>query len=255
MRMSTRRFLSLAILRLGAHLTRLAVKTGGAAWLEGIPEAIKPDSAANLAALQTASLRLFQCRTAEVPGMLSAAECDALVYAGMLAPGPGDIVEIGSWLGRSTIHLAHACMASGRGRVHALDTFQGNAGYERLYHRKLGRQATIFEAFQANVASAGLSEWVVPHVGKAEETRADFREPVRLVFIDGSHDYAPVKRDIRLWKELLIPGGLLLLHDFRPEAPGSIAAICEEVFGSGEFRVLMLVDSLIIAQKRIATAG
>jgi predicted O-methyltransferase YrrM len=192
---------------------------------------------------------------ADVPGMLSAAECDALVFAGMLAPGRGDIIEIGSWLGRSTLHLAHACKASGRGRVHALDTFQGNAGFEKLYHRNLGRNATIFEAFQENIARSGLSEWVVPHVGKAEETRSEFRDPVRMVFIDGCHEYEPVKRDVRLWKDLLLPGGLLVLHDFRAEAKGSVAAVSEEVFGAAEFRVLMLVDSLLIAEKRAPGAS
>lgn len=254
MSMSPRRFLSLAMLRIGAIWTRLALKTGGEAWLEGIPESMKPVPGAHLPALRDACLRLFQARMTDMPGMLSPAECDALVFAGTLAPGTGDIIEIGSWLGRSTLHLAHACKSTGRGRVHALDTFKGNAAYEKRYYRHLGRQATIFEAFMDNVARSGLSEWIVPHVGKAEETRAEFTEQVRMVFIDGDHDYAPVKRDVRLWKDLIMPGGLLALHDYRAEAPGSIAAVSEEVFASGEFRVLMLVDSLLIAQKVPAAA-
>ena len=40
--------------------------------------------------------------------------------------------------------------------------------------------------------------------------------PVDLLFIDGDHSYAGVRRDYELWKDLVRPGGYIVLHDILP---------------------------------------
>merc|ERR1712032_74842 len=42
------------------------------------------------------------------------------------------------------------------------------------------------------------------------------QEPFHLAFIDGSHEYDPAMRDVRLAVELLAPGGVIIGHDFAP---------------------------------------
>ncbi|HIP80624.1 MAG TPA: hypothetical protein EYH07_19455, partial [Kiloniellaceae bacterium] len=50
----------------------------------------------------------------EVPGMTSASECRYLYWlASSQLSGAGQLVEIGSWLGRSTMHLAAGLRRTG----------------------------------------------------------------------------------------------------------------------------------------------
>jgi cephalosporin hydroxylase len=41
-------------------------------------------------------------------------------------------------------------------------------------------------------------------------------QPIDFLFIDGDHRYAGVKRDYTLYADLVRPGGLIALHDIRP---------------------------------------
>lgn len=45
---------------------------------------------------------------------------------------------------------------------------------------------------------------------------ADFRSPIDLLFLDGDHHYAVVKEDIGNWVPKLVPGGVVVFHDYAP---------------------------------------
>lgn len=64
--------------------------------------------------------KLFQ--TKSIPGMITRAEGELLFYLTTFSEGKGDILEIGSWLGRSSTYLAKGCKISGRGKLHYIDT-------------------------------------------------------------------------------------------------------------------------------------
>lgn len=49
---------------------------------------------------------------------------------------------------------------------------------------------------------------------------------IDLLFIDGDHAYAGVKRDHALYAPLVAPGGAVVLHDIVPHAAGG-AVVCE----------------------------
>ena len=71
-------------------------------------------------------------------------------------PSPANIVEIGSFKGRSTCFLASGCRKTQK-RVFAIDTFDGNDcdfGYRNF-----------FAEFSENVNRCGLSDYVQPVVG------------------------------------------------------------------------------------------
>ena len=56
---------------------------------------------------------------------------------------------------------------------------------------------------------------------KFKKFEADF------IYIDASHEYEDVKRDIKLYENLLSPGGYLFGHDFLPRWPGVVKAVLE----------------------------
>lgn len=45
---------------------------------------------------------------------------------------------------------------------------------------------------------------------------ATFKDPIHLLFIDGDHDYPVIAADIANWTPKVVPGGLVLFHDYAP---------------------------------------
>jgi hypothetical protein len=191
----------------------------------------------------------FQSSIQYVPGMLSDEESNLLLFLSAASTINGDIVEVGSWLGRSTIHLAEGCKVSNNGIVHAIDTFQGNPGKEFLYTAPLKTHETIFDRFKKNIKAAGLGKFVKPHKGTSESVRPLIKEKMRLIFIDGCHDYDGVLSDIKLWKNQVMKNGLLIFDDFEPTFPGVIKAVREQIINSKDYRVLFVYKALCVCQR------
>ena len=128
------------------------------------------------------------------------------------------IVEVGSYKGRSTRALAD----NADGVVYAFDDWHGPR--ERLYVN--GEEiypdfSTLFTEFQLNLADH-LTDYKVKIIqGNHGDTsvippeflRGHLEERPDMVFIDGSHDYDQVKRDLLIWRARLRPGGLMCGHD------------------------------------------
>ena len=64
-----------------------------------------------------------------------------------------------------------------------------------------------------------------PDVARALDFEVD------AVFLDGSHEYAAVKRDIESWRYRLKPGGILAGHDINDHYPGVEQAVREMLPG------------------------
>src|SRR6476646_2578882 len=130
--------------------------------------------------------------------------------ASQVKPG-GQIVEIGSFRGRSTIVLARAIKADV-----TLIAIDPHAGTDRGPQEIEGFEehaAADFDVFRTNLEHAGVSD-KVRHLRKfSSEAIADVPEPIDLLYIDGAHRFRPALDDIRLWSEKLEPGGTLLIHD------------------------------------------
>lgn len=125
------------------------------------------------------------------------------------------IVEIGSYLGRSTRALAD----NTPGKVIAVDDWYG----PRLVS-DTKPDGTPFTEADRKQLFIKFSKNMKDHLesGKVTAVKADcksldeFKElkvKPDMVFIDGSHTYEDVTRDIKFWKERITPGGLLCGHD------------------------------------------
>lgn len=130
------------------------------------------------------------------------------------------IVELGSYLGRSTRALAD----NTPGVVYAIDHFRGPSSVPLPDEER----ETINERFIANVGDLIKS-------GKVVQITCDHGHipPVNffpdMVFVDGDHVYESVKRDIVFWQEKTMPGGLLCGHDYFIRFPGVVQAV-EELY-------------------------
>ena len=165
-----------------------------------------------------------------IPGNVSVQRGLLLYLLAYGAGAEGDVVEIGSWLGRSTAFLAQACEDTDNGVVHAIDSFRGNPGSERLLPVP---PREMEQTMRANIERAGLAHRVVVHAKPSQEARAEVHAPVRMLFIDGEHTHDAASSDLE-YADLLGPGGILVLDDVTESFPGVVSA-ARDFLGRGGF--------------------
>ena len=181
-----------------------------------------PCQGANLAAWPEPSVDERIMKAAKITGWM---ELDELLWLARMAKKHKAIVEIGSFLGRSTRALAD----NTPGKVIAVDTFK--ASFESEPDTQLPNdldRSKIFEIFMKNMKGIkNLTPMKMRSVKAAKKLKTQ-KKKFDMVFIDAGHNYEDVKADIKAWKPLLKPGGLLCGHDYEhPHFPGVTQAVEE----------------------------
>jgi predicted O-methyltransferase YrrM len=81
-------------------------------------------------------------------------------------------------------------------------------------------QGLPFVGIRRTIAGAGVEDVVVAVLARAEVLAQVWREPLALLFLDGSHTEASAQRDYRLWAPHVAVDGVLAIHDVFPD-PGA----------------------------------
>jgi predicted O-methyltransferase YrrM len=135
-----------------------------------------------------------------------------VMYVLMRAHPPRTVVEIGSYLGRSTVFFALAMReVNPSGRVVAIDPHTGDR--QQLQALSTDRLAT-FELFRQHCRAAAVEDLVEAHVASSLEVAAGWREPVDLLYVDGWHSYDAVVADGEAWLPHLSRGGVVVFDDY-----------------------------------------
>lgn len=178
-----------------------------------------------------------------IEGWLTYPEGKLLYALAKKCTGKGAIVEIGSWKGKSTICLGKGSKAGSSAKIYAIDPHIGSQEHQE----KHGKVWT-FEEFKNNIKAAGVEDAIKPIVKTSEDAAKDFNEPVELLFIDGAHEYEPVKLDYELWAPKVIEGGIIAFHD-TIKWPGPAKVVKDNLFLSKNFRNVRVVDAITYGQK------
>ncbi|MBI5087773.1 MAG: class I SAM-dependent methyltransferase, partial [Actinobacteria bacterium] len=149
-----------------------------------------------------------------------------------VAPG-GQIVEIGSFRGRSTIVLASA--AADGVDVIAVDPHAGNDRGPNEIAGFAAEAEDDHEVFLANLATAGVADRVRHVRAFSDAAHEQIDGEVALLYIDGAHRYAPARADVRDWGARVAPRGTMLIHDSFSSV-GVTLAILRELVWSSRFR-------------------
>ncbi len=155
---------------------------------------------------------------------------------------PGDLLELGAYLGKSAILIGRYRVDDQRLTV--CDLFEDaaqdhdNDGEMRQYRSTLTRLAfeRNYLAFHTALPSIvqGPTSTISSHVAP---------QSCRFAHVDASHRYEHVEADIKACRAVLQTEGLLVCDDFRaPHTPGVAAAVWGAVT-SGELRPICLSDS------------
>jgi hypothetical protein len=129
----------------------------------------------------------------------------------------GTVLEIGSYEGYSTIILAKALV---EGEVYAVDPHVGlpcqtdSIAEGVPPFREVGwPKEDSWTRFGQNIKETGVSHVVKPLKMASEEAVQDWTQPIHVLWIDGSHRYEDVRKDVLLWRPHVADGGLIVLHD------------------------------------------
>ncbi len=153
----------------------------------------------------------------------------------------GVIVEIGSWKGKSTVWLARGALAGAAPPIYAIDPHQGSESGQ-----------PTFDAFQRNLAAAGVAESVTPVISTSAAAAADFALPIGLLFIDGDHSVEAVEDDLRSWAPQIVDGGVLAAHDASLSelaVHGPRRALRSWAVGNRDFGDLQVAGTIVYATR------
>lgn len=160
-------------------------------------------------------------------------ECDLVALSALVAEHkPKIAIEIGSWVGESSIAIARSLPKGGR--LFCVDHFQGSA-HDRTsnFVAEHGRQA-VKEAFLKNTKEYRESDlrdkgkiilWEMTD-GIARGLSGGF-ERIDFLYLDADHEYRFVKRQIQDWLPLMAENGIIAGHDYNEYFPGVCRAVQE----------------------------
>jgi beta-1,4-mannosyl-glycoprotein beta-1,4-N-acetylglucosaminyltransferase len=124
----------------------------------------------------------------------------------------GEVLELGSWEGRSAVALANMAYPD---TLTCVDTWLGSATGNHAAEpggAPITPGRNVHERFCRNVSALtpGNVRW---RVQPTWEFLQRFDQPVKFAHIDASHHYDDVSREIRGLKPLVVPGGVLCGDD------------------------------------------
>lgn len=120
---------------------------------------------------------------------------------------PTTIVEIGSARGYSTCSLALACAENGNGMVYAIDPHLQNDWTD------VGTGGKTLGFLQERMRLYDLEAHCSVIAKGSAEAAADWNRTIDLLFIDGDHTLAGVRRDFEGFERWLSPESLVVFHD------------------------------------------
>jgi predicted O-methyltransferase YrrM len=147
----------------------------------------------------------------DVEGWLSDDQARVLWERACSVPPGGQIVEIGSYRGRSAIVMARA--AAGATSIVAIDPHAGDDRGPQQIRGSAEEGAADNKAFVANLERAGVAGHV-RHVRRpSSEALEEVDGAIDLLYVDGAHRLGPARDDVVRWGARVRPGGTLLIHD------------------------------------------
>lgn len=117
----------------------------------------------------------------------------------------GHFVELGPWMGATTIAIARVANERGAEFV-TVDRFTADFGLN-------DNVASSPEALRENLVAAGIDPLPCIVEGDSSDVPESI-ESVGFLFIDTEHDAKTVGRELSAWLPLTVPGAVIAFHDY-----------------------------------------
>ena len=151
-----------------------------------------------------------------VPGFLVKGQEKYLFEKVKSLPENARILEIGSCYGRSASTMAFACVGTNK-KIISIDTFLGNTDGGT---RKEGN--TFLDVWYNNIKRLKLNRYIQLLVGYSHDVIPTLDQQIKFdfVFVDASHHYKDIIKELELIYPLVAVGGWIAFHDVSPDWPG-----------------------------------
>lgn len=187
-----------------------------------------------------------------VEGWLTEGQARVLADAAAGCPPDGEIVEIGSFRGLSTIVLA--ANAPEGAAIVAIDPHAGNDRGPQEIDGYVVEAVADRAAFEDNLVNAGVRHRVRHVRSSSADAHGAVYAEIDVLYIDGAHRYGPARADLRDWGRRVTAGGTLLVHDAFSSV-GVTAAIGRELVFGRRFRYVGRSRSLAEYRADLGGAG
>lgn len=174
-----------------------------------------------------------------VNGWLTNLEQTALLHLPALVDHlDGEIIEIGSYKGKSTVALGLGSkwISERKRSIYAIDPFIPSRDYGDYYYD-----------FQKNISGYFLDNYVIPIKKFSDEAIIDCPDRIAGLFVDGNHSYLNVKKDIELYTPRVVAGGLIAFHDYNVYQ--DVRKAVDELCDSKDYVYVCDYDSLRLIRK------
>ena len=165
----------------------------------------------------------------KLPGMISEAEGRYLYWlTSEQYRGEGAVVEIGSWLGRSTTYLASGLRSSDVGaKLQCFDHFRWSKNWYYTTHIDMPDKADFLPIFLNNI---GRYRDIIEVHRTAMRDLQWTGEPVEILFLDAPKRLRDISSVLRAFAKYLIPGiSIMVWQDFLHgpsfEIPASMSSL------------------------------
>lgn len=205
----------------------------------------------------------------QVPGWSPLDQLFALFNLVYLSDVDGDILELGSWCGRSASVLGLAASMTGTHNVYCVDLFPEKSDWHmnsdgtysfsvvidgvqvgaykdqtvwaEPYMKEIAplyeKYGSIYNIFRKTITDNSLNDIVTPFKGTlkhfVENAPKNFK--CKLAFIDGDHGYNSVCQDIEQIEQFLVPGAWLCFDDAFSCYDGVNKAIIDRVISNPRY--------------------
>ena len=184
--------------------------------------------------------------------MLDAQELIHLAAALLSSPRPASgrrlVVEIGAYLGRTTVFMARVLETSG-----APCTILSIDPFESVSPDPLNPRGQ-YSVYQEHVRQAGLQDVCIPLVAFSRDAAPAVPEGIDVLVVDGDHRYEAVKQDLALYGPKLGVGGRVFIDDYVPAYEGVQNATDEFFQANPDFEVLHR-SYFVIAERKSGSAA
>jgi len=194
------------------------------------------------AGILAAEQRQIHDLVAPIHGHLNRKEIGFLFLAAALPTTSGEVLEIGAYMGRSTVALARAALLAGQSRVATVDP------HELPVDAGVQEGDALVAEFRRNLQRAGVDENVEYHRCCSQDLAPEWRAPLRLLWIDGDHSLGAARRDLALFSPHLRDGAIVAMHDVLHRTPGPLRVFMEDVLLSPHYGACGICGSIGWAQ-------
>ncbi len=222
---------------------------------------------------------------ATIPGWSPNDQLFALFNLVFLTRTEGEIIELGTWCGRSASVLGLAAKLLGHTKVYCVDLFPAGEDWFKnadgtysfsveVEGRRYGAyedQTVWAEPFERDIAPLyekyhgvldvfletidknELKDVVIPFKGTldmfAQQAPKDFK--CKLAFVDGDHSYDAVCKDIANIERFLVPGGWICFDDAFSVYDGVNKAITDKIINSTQYDLCQqLTRKFFVARRK-----